>query len=61
VWFGDDWADCPIMDRTKMAAGETFQGPMIIEEAGGTSVVPPGWTINVHVSGSLDCRRSYDD
>jgi N-methylhydantoinase A len=61
VWFGDDWTDCPIMDRTKMAAGETFQGPMIIEEAGGTSVVPPGWTINVHASGSLDCRRSYDD
>ena len=61
VWFGDDWTDCPIIDRTKMAAGERFQGPMIIEEAGGTSVVPPGWTINVHASGSLDCRRSYDD
>jgi N-methylhydantoinase A len=61
VWFGDDWTDCPIIDRTKMAAGEGFQGPMIIEEAGGTSVVPPGWTINVHASGSLDCRRSYDD
>ena len=61
VWFGDGWIDCPIMDRTKMAAGDGFQGPMIIEEAGGTSVVPPGWTITVHASGSLDCRRSYDD
>ena len=61
VWFGDDWTDCPIMDRTKMVAGESYQAPMIIEEAGGTSVVPPGWTVNVHASGSLDCRRSYDD
>jgi N-methylhydantoinase A len=61
VWFGDDWTDCPIMDRTRMGAGESFQGPMIIEEAGGTSVVPPGWTVYVHASGSLDCRRSYDD
>ena len=61
VWFGDDWTDCPIMDRTRMGAGESFQGPMIIEEAGGTSVVPPGWTVNVHASGSLDCRRRYDD
>jgi N-methylhydantoinase A len=61
VWFGDDWTDCPVMDRTKMGAGESFQGPMIIEEAGGTSVVPPGWMVNVHASGSLDCRRSYDD
>jgi N-methylhydantoinase A len=61
VWFGDDWTDCPIMDRTKMVAGQSYQAPMIIEEAGGTSVVPPGWTVNVHASGSLDCRRRYDD
>ncbi len=61
VWFNGGWTDCPIIDRTKMAAGETFTGPMIIEEAGGTSVVPPGWKITVHASGSLDCRRSYDD
>ena len=47
VWFGDDWEDCPIMDRTKMGAGEVFKGPMIIEGAGGTSVVPPGWTVTV--------------
>jgi N-methylhydantoinase A len=57
VWFGDDWTDCPIMDRTKMAAEQGYQGPMIIEEAGGTSVVPPGWLVTVHPSGSLDCRR----
>lgn len=61
VWFGDAWTDCPIMDRTKMAVGGVFEGPMIIEEAGGTSVVPPGWKITVHESGSLDCRRDYDE
>ena len=61
VWFNGGWTDCPILDRTKMAAGESFQGPMIVEEAGGTSVVPPGWTVTVHASGSLDCRRAYDD
>lgn len=61
VWFGGERLDCPIIDRTRMRPGETFQGPMIIEEAGGTSVVPPGWTIDVHDSGSLDCRRGYDD
>lgn len=61
VWFNGGWTDCPIMDRTKMGAEESFQGPMIIEEAGGTSVVPPGWTVKVHASGSLDCRRGYDD
>jgi N-methylhydantoinase A len=61
VWFGGKWTDCPIMDRTKMVADEIYDGPMIIEESGGTSVVPPAWTVKVHLSGSLDCRRSYDD
>ena len=61
VWFGDDWTDCPIMDRTKMAAEQCYQGPMIVEEAGATSVVPPGWSVTVHPSGSFDCRRSYGD
>ncbi|MEC7490522.1 MAG: hydantoinase/oxoprolinase family protein [Pseudomonadota bacterium] len=60
VWFGDDWIDCPILNRAGMTAGSIFEGPMIIEEAGGTSVIPPNWTVNVHASGSLDCRRSYD-
>ena len=59
VWFSDEWTDCPIIDRTKMGAGEVFEGPMIIEEAGGTSVVPPAWTVKVDASGSLDCRRSH--
>jgi N-methylhydantoinase A len=55
VWFGG-WADCPVYDRGAMAAGFTFAGPAIVEEAGGTSVVPPGWSVAVHGSGALVCR-----
>ena len=61
VWFDGGWTDCPILDRTKMAAGSRHTGPMIVEEAGGTSVVPPGWSVRVHDSGSLICSRTYDD
>ncbi|MBT5049852.1 MAG: hydantoinase/oxoprolinase family protein [Rhodospirillaceae bacterium] len=57
VWFGSDWTDCPIHDRARMMAGGTLEGPAIIEEAGGTSVVPPGWKITVLESGALDCRN----
>ena len=55
VWFGG-WTDCPVYDRAAMAAGFELVGPAIIEEAGGTSVVPPGWNVKVHASGALDCR-----
>jgi len=60
VWFGEDWINCPVLDRSQMVLGEKFKGPMIIEEAGGTSVVPPEWVVYVHASGSLDCQREYD-
>jgi N-methylhydantoinase A len=56
VWFGDGWVDCPVLDRAKMPEGYAFTGPAIVEEAGGTSVVPPGWTVTVLPSGTLDCR-----
>jgi N-methylhydantoinase A len=56
VWFGDGWVDCPVYDRAVMPAGHAFTGPAIVEEAGGTSVVPPGWRVTVHASGALDCR-----
>ncbi|MGE0747997.1 MAG: hydantoinase/oxoprolinase family protein [Rhodospirillales bacterium] len=58
VWFGAGWVDCPVLDRARMPAGYAFSGPAIVEEAGGTSVVPPGWTITVLPSGTLDCRHA---
>ena len=60
VWFGDGWTECPVLNRAGMKAGERCEGPAIVEEEGGTSVVPPEWNLQVHESGSLDCRRRYD-
>ena len=57
VWFGAGWTHCPIYDRAKMPSALTITGPAIIEESGGTSVVPPDWTVTVHASGTLICRN----
>ncbi len=61
VWFDDSWFECPVLDRRRMPAGAWFEGPAIVEEAGGTSVVPPGWQITVHGSGALICRNPKAD
>lgn len=61
VWFDDSWCDCPVLNRTRMEVGKLFLGPAIIEEAGGTSVVPPGWKVLVHESGSLICSNPVAD
>ena len=45
----------PGIRRDAMQPGSTLTGPAIVEEAGGTSVVPPGWTVNVDASGALIC------
>jgi N-methylhydantoinase A len=55
AWFGG-WVDCPVYDRPAMPVGFSLAGPAIVEEAGGTSVVPPGWSVAVHASGAFVCR-----
>jgi N-methylhydantoinase A len=52
VWFGA-WTDTAIYDRADLPVGWVFAGPAIIEEAGGTSIVPAGWTVRVHESGAM--------
>ena len=54
VWFSG-WKDCPVLLRDAMPAGHELAGPAIVEEAGGTSVIPPGWSARVDGSGALLC------
>ena len=57
VWFGE-WIEAPIIDRERLATGWRIEGPAIVEEAGGTTVVPPGWTVEVDAGGALKCEGS---
>ncbi len=58
VWFDGCWADCPVHDRAALAADSVLDGPAIVEEPGGTAIVPPSWRVRVHGSGTLDCRST---
>jgi N-methylhydantoinase A len=42
-----------VYDRASLGAGDTFQGPAIVEEANATSVVLPGWNGIVDDYGNL--------
>jgi N-methylhydantoinase A len=54
VWFSE-WIDCPVLNRNAMRSHYQFRGPAIVEELGGTSVIPPDWSVTVHESGVLHC------
>ena len=45
-----------IYDRSALAAGETFEGPAILEEASSTAVLPPSSEATVTERGNVDVR-----
>jgi N-methylhydantoinase A len=45
--------ECPVYDRERLGPGAGFDGPAVVEEAGATTVVFPGWTVAVDVWGNL--------
>lgn len=57
VFFDDRWFDCPVYFRDLIPTGKKIAGPAVIEEFGGTTVVPPAWVFHVHATGALVCQN----
>ena len=43
----------PVLQRAALAAGVVAEGPVLIDEDGAATVVPPGFQFEVHTSGAL--------
>jgi N-methylhydantoinase A len=59
VVFGRGQAavDTPVYRRSDLGAGAIFPGPAIVEERETTSVIRPGWDVEVATDGSLIATR----
>ncbi len=57
VHFAQGDQDVPLYDRASLRAGNGFTGPAIVTQLDATTLVPPGWTVEVHPSASLVLRR----
>ena len=53
--------DAPVYARTDLGAGATFDGPAVVEERETTSVIRPGWRVEVADDGSLIATRTKND
>ena len=51
--FGGEGLETPVYRREALAAGESFDGPAICEQADSTVVVPPEWRAEVRADGTL--------
>ncbi|MCI0633080.1 MAG: hypothetical protein L0206_04070, partial [Actinobacteria bacterium] len=61
VYFPPDgFQETPIIQRDSLAGHERYAGPLIVEEALSTTLVPPGWQLSVHTSGSLLIELAED-
>jgi N-methylhydantoinase A len=58
VRFGDVRADVPVFERALLGGGAAVEGPAIVDEYSGTTVVPPGTTARVVGDGALLLTRS---
>ncbi len=55
-----DSVSAPVYRRTELGAGAAFDGPAVVEERETTSVIRPGWSVEVAADGSLIASRQFD-
>lgn len=55
---GVDAVEAPVYARADLGAGATFTGPAVVEERETTSVIRPGWNVEVASDGSLIATRA---
>ncbi len=53
AWFDGGFNDTPVYDRGRLGAGDAFDGPALVEDAGSTLVVGPEARCQVTASGSI--------
>jgi N-methylhydantoinase A len=53
VFFRGQFLECPVYEREKLPPSASFDGPVIVEEFGATTVVFPSWRATVDGYGNL--------
>ena len=57
LYFGGQWVDTPVYQRSDLQPATTWEGPLVIQEFGSTTVVFPGQKVDVDNYGILVVRN----
>ncbi|MDX1383104.1 MAG: hydantoinase B/oxoprolinase family protein, partial [Thermoanaerobaculia bacterium] len=61
VYFEDDgWLETDVYERWALPAGARWDGPALVAERTGATLVEPGWSCEVTAAGDLALHRSSD-
>ncbi|QIE26191.1 Hydantoinase B/oxoprolinase (plasmid) [Caballeronia sp. SBC1] len=58
IFSGGEWRDTPVFDRDALAPGARIDGPAIVNERTGTTVIEPGWQVVVSRHNHLVVERT---
>ena len=58
AWIAGAWQETPVYERDRLGPGTTIEGPAIIVEANGTTVVESHWRARIDAIGTLILTRS---
>jgi len=53
VWFGEETVATMLYERSKLRPGQQFSGPAVVFQYDTTTVIPPGWVVDVDDYGNL--------
>lgn len=57
LYISEGWLEAPVFSREQLAIGQRVEGPAILAEPNGTTVVDPGWVATVVGNGHLVLER----
>jgi N-methylhydantoinase A len=57
VHFASGTVATPVFERASLAADVSLEGPAIITQLDATTLLPPGWSLRVHETGTFVLRR----
>ncbi|HEX4952309.1 MAG TPA: hydantoinase B/oxoprolinase family protein [Thermoanaerobaculia bacterium] len=61
AFLGGAWAEVPVLDREALPPGSRLAGPALVAESHGTTVVAPGWELEVDGAGALVLRHRLEE
>jgi N-methylhydantoinase A len=53
VHFDQGWSMTPVFERASLPVGTVLEGPAVIDEMSATTLLPPGWCLQVDNAGNL--------
>jgi 5-oxoprolinase (ATP-hydrolysing) len=59
LWVAQEWRNVPVFRREDLPGSTLLQGPAIVAEANGTTVVDQGWRARVNKHGHLVIERQH--